>query len=383
MKLLIVTYGLNTVGGVQSWQHLFAHGLTTKKHEVSIMEMYDYSETHPDKKFERCWDPAIKIIKLNGPIVQRGVNPKTTLAAIKVVLNIRQKLKLGRFLDREKFDAILFPDPNFTFFFFKRTLKANNCFVQFHSSFARFKSTSKLRYILTKKLHTVYQKFIFLSHGDMLQAISNGFCRPRLGYMYNFINDSKFTKYDGQQIIRKKQILIVGNLDNPDKQIDHVLMAISKINTAVLGDWKIKIIGDGENKEKLRNLARTLEIDNRVEFAGKKNNPALDFFESSFFVLSSAFEGAPLTLLECIFANLPIISYDCSPFISEIIVNKQYGCIVDKNNIVKLSEAIENFIIDPALLSRISLQLDELKSKHSMQSSIEKWELLLSSNRQT
>ena len=373
MKLLLVTYGLNTVGGVQHWQHLFSHKMLELGHEVTILEMYDYSETHMDKRFERVWSPLIRIIKHNGPIVQRGVNKHTNFAAARVVVDLYSKIRLAKFLNEGKFDSIIFTDPNFTFFFLEKTLVKNNCFVQFHSSFERFKSTSRLRYFLTKRKHRIFKKFIFLSHGDCQEAIKNGFSPKVVDYIYNFIDEKKFEINESQKIKRQKRILFVGNLDNPDKQVDHLFKAVGMIGIDVIGDWKVWIIGDGSNKMRLMNMASNLGIGDHVEFFGQINNPSKYFFESSLYIISSSFEGGPLTLLECLFSNLPVISYKCSPFIQEVIIDNVTGSLVENNDIIQLAASIEYFISNPEAIELMSENIKRIKNKYSSKEILKKW----------
>jgi len=378
IKLLLVTYGLNTIGGLQSWQHLLVHELLRRGHMITILEMYDYSESMPDKRFVREWNEGIKIIKINGPIVQRGVNPNTNRSALKVVLNVFQKMKLDRFISKGTFDAMLLPDPNFAFFFFKSTLRRTNCIVQFHSSFDRFKATSKLRYVLTKRRMSAFKKFLFLSQGDVSKAINNGFDEAKLSYIFNFIDERKYVEVAKMNIAKTRQLLVVGNLDNPDKQIDHVLRAFSMIDTAVRSNWKIKIVGDGTTKMSLVQLSQELEIEQCIEFAGKKANPVNDYFESRFYVLSSSFEGFPLTLLECIHSNLPIIAYECAPSIVEIVHDNVNGIVVRPGDIGQLSQSMDRLMRTPELLESMSLKQNEFKEKFGIESTLLAWEKLFS-----
>lgn len=377
MKLLLVTYGLNTVGGVQSWQHLFTHQLLNRGHNVTILEMYDYSELMPDKKFSREWDKSIAIIKLNGPIIQRGINKYTLISALKVVLNYWRKLKLDRFIATESFDAILFPDPNFTFSFLSRTIERNNSIVQFHSSFNRFKNTSHIRYWLTKRKVSSFRKFLFLSKGDVNEAIKNGFPQDKLSYMYNFIDESRFEADPMHGPLRNRQILVVGNLDNPDKQIDHILKAFALIDKETTRGWTIKIVGEGETRITLQNLSSQLDISSSVNFVGKKSNPAQDFFESAFYVLSSSFEGFPLTLLECVYTNVPIISYECAPSIKEIVEEGVNGLVVQKNSIEKLADAMKYLMTNPEIVRKMADNQTAFKNKFSSKKIILQWEELL------
>ena len=339
--------------------------------------MYDYSELMPDKKFSREWDKSIAIIKLNGPIIQRGINKYTLISALKVVLNYWRKLKLDRFIATESFDAILFPDPNFTFSFLSRTIERNNSIVQFHSSFNRFKNTSHIRYWLTKRKVSSFRKFLFLSKGDVNEAIKNGFPQDKLSYMYNFIDESRFEADPMHGPLRNRQILVVGNLDNPDKQIDHILKAFALIDKETTRGWTIKIVGEGETRITLQNLSSQLDISSSVNFVGKKSNPAQDFFESAFYVLSSSFEGFPLTLLECVYTNVPIISYECAPSIKEIVEEGVNGLVVQKNSIEKLADAMKYLMTNPEIVRKMADNQTAFKNKFSSKKIILQWEELL------
>src|ERR1035437_388755 len=101
MKILIVTYGLNTAGGLQAWQHMFSHELIKRGHNLTIMEMYDYSNLYEEKKVVRSWNEKIKIIRENGNIIQRGINLNTTIDALKVMMNYSKKRQYSLMLKKE------------------------------------------------------------------------------------------------------------------------------------------------------------------------------------------------------------------------------------------------------------------------------------------
>ena len=378
MKILIVTYGLNTAGGLQAWQHMFSHELIKRGHNLTIMEMYDYSNLYEEKKVVRSWNEKIKIIRENGNIIQRGINLNTTIDALKVMMNYSKKRQYSLMLKKEKFDVILFTDPNFTFHFFEKTIKNNNCFVQFHNSFERFMTTSKIRYHLIKHKIKSFKKFILLSQGDVDNAIKNGFQPEKLTYVTNFINEKKFLEYRKDYSLKSKIILIVSMLSSKDKQVDHVLKAFSLIEKRISKDWKIKIIGEGKIKYELIELCNKLDIRDNVEFVGQKDNPIEDFFGSDFFVLSSSYEGFPLTLLECVFSNLPIIAYECSPSIKNIVTDGFNGLIVARNNIKSLADAMASLILNSDKVKFFSQNQEKIKEKFVTNNVINMWEALFS-----
>src|SRR5690606_30927743 len=85
--------------------------------------------------------------------------------------------------------------------------------------------------------------------------------------------------------------------------------------------WKLQIIGQGEDQELLERLIKKYELKN-VELVGPTSNIGLYYSEASFLVMTSRFEGLPMTLIEAQSYGLPIISFDCLTGPSEVLNNK-------------------------------------------------------------
>jgi glycosyltransferase involved in cell wall biosynthesis len=95
----------------------------------------------------------------------------------------------------------------------------------------------------------------------------------------------------------------VGRLSR-EKGADVMLNAIAKCDRA----WRFSIIGDGPERDRLREQAAGLGIGNRITWHGIVPNagsllPAFDAF-----VLSSRTEGTPIALFEAMYAGVPIVA---------------------------------------------------------------------------
>lgn len=75
-------------------------------------------------------------------------------------------------------------------------------------------------------------------------------------------------------------------------------------------DWRLLLIGDGQERERLQALAKKLHIDDVVEFVGRQNNPFAFLSQCDLFVLSSYHEGLPNALLEGM-CFCPAVAVDC------------------------------------------------------------------------
>ncbi|WP_434341220.1 glycosyltransferase [Motilimonas cestriensis] len=138
-----------------------------------------------------------------------------------------------------------------------------------------------------------------------------------------------------------KFILGVGRLSK-QKRFDLLIEAYKQSEI----DYKLVILGQGNQEKKLRELIKHLKLENKVELAGFDNNPFRWMKHAEFFVLSSDLEGWGLVLNEAIAVGTPVISTDCGP-ITEVLTGSLANGIVPKNNIDALAQKIAEFTVAP------------------------------------
>jgi glycosyltransferase involved in cell wall biosynthesis len=81
------------------------------------------------------------------------------------------------------------------------------------------------------------------------------------------------------------------------------------------------IIGDGEDMNKLLKERHQLNLDSSVVFYGYSKNPIPLLAESSIFLMTSKYEGNPISIIEAMSVGLPIISTNVGG-ISDVVNNK-------------------------------------------------------------
>ncbi|AYY54596.1 glycosyltransferase family 4 protein [Acinetobacter baumannii] len=148
-----------------------------------------------------------------------------------------------------------------------------------------------------------------------------------------------------------KQIVTIGRLTDQKNYI-HLLQAWEKIYQSI-PDWQLNIYGEGEHKEMLQNYISKRFLKN-VSLKGSTSNVKEVYERSSFFVMSSKYEGLPMVLIEAQSFGLPIVSYNCPYGPSDVIQENQNGLLVEDQNIDKLAEAILKLASSPNLLDRFS-----------------------------
>ena len=160
----------------------------------------------------------------------------------------------------------------------------------------------------------------------------------------NFIENKSGKKTTGNA----KTILSVGWLIHR-KGIDFIMHA-AKIVFTKHPDWKWKIIGEGEMKNQLLEFIKKENLEDKLILQQPvSSNIDDEYCNASIFVLASRFEAFPMVLLEAMSFGVPCISFDCLSGPSDIITNDEDGILVDKENPVKLAEAINKLIEDESL----------------------------------
>jgi glycosyltransferase involved in cell wall biosynthesis len=130
-----------------------------------------------------------------------------------------------------------------------------------------------------------------------------------------------------------------------EKGIDCLMHAYSMLNENLKARFALIIVGFGADELRLKNLANDLKINKKVKFI-----PWLcskDFIQMiskcSIFVLPSFFECMPVSILEAMALNKPIIASDI-PGSNDIINHMENGLLFKKGDINSLKNCLELFL---------------------------------------
>lgn len=166
-----------------------------------------------------------------------------------------------------------------------------------------------LLYNLTDRLSDVNTNVSQEAVGYFIQK--RVFSKDKSLTMYNGVDLQKFQKNNvvrakirNQYNISETNFLWI-NVGRLTEAKDHrnLLLAFSKVHQS-----KLMIIGQGNLQNELEQQIIKLGLTERVILAGAQSN-VVDFYNASdCFVLSSAWEGLPLVILEAMSCELPIIS---------------------------------------------------------------------------
>ena len=130
-----------------------------------------------------------------------------------------------------------------------------------------------------------------------------------------------------------------------------------------------KLHGEGYKVlQEIRDMVKSLGLEQRVLFLGQKDNPFKYLSRSDCFVLSSDFEGFPNVLLEALLCGLPVISTDCPTGPREILApgtkaannvlgsfeKGEYGLLVSPGNATAMTSAMEETMRNDSLRTELT-----------------------------
>ena len=155
-------------------------------------------------------------------------------------------------------------------------------------------------------------------------------------------------------------ILVINHLV-ARKGVDDVMRAVAKID-----DEKIKllIVGKGPERENLENLAKELNIANRIKFMGRVDEVESYYKAANILTLTSYYdntgdiEGFGLVLVEAELRGLPVIGTN-SGGIPETISDGVSGFIVGEREIEAIKEKILLLKNNPELYQKVSAAASE------------------------
>ena len=166
--------------------------------------------------------------------------------------------------------------------------------------------------------------------------------------IYNSINpfNGNISTLKELDINKKNGYVLIGNIGRLSKQkgMRFFISAIANV-IRVCPNAKFFIIGDGEEKFYLRKLAKKILPEDTLQFLGYREDIQSIMAQLDIIVLSSLWEGLPLTPIEACSVGKPIIATDVGGT-SEIVKNNINGLLVKAEDVKELSEAMIELIND-------------------------------------
>lgn len=165
-------------------------------------------------------------------------------------------------------------------------------------------------------------------------------------------------------------LLIVSRLEEQQKRISTALN-MYKILSEQYPKWHLYIVGDGPDRQSYQNFVNNSNLKN-VHFEGTQD-PIKYYLNSSIFIMTSAREAFPLTLIEAQQMGCVPLAFDTFGAVNTIIKNGETGYIIPVGEIDKYITRIKLLIEDSQLRRNMASKGIEYSKNFSIEKIIEMW----------
>lgn len=207
------------------------------------------------------------------------------------------------------------------------------------SSFARKLVTDRQRFAANDIASKASARFaVSEPFSDLLSEFLGSECGD-WEVMPNIVNDMFFDGYSKNHVKEEFTFLNVCLLTE-NKRVDVLLEGFAR-SFAGKENVKLRIGGEGPEREPLMELAETLKIAAQVTFLGMLTRAQVseEMERMDAFVLSSEYETFGVVIVEALAKGKPVIATRCGG--PEDIVREEDGFLVPVNDVLAMAEAME------------------------------------------
>jgi len=173
----------------------------------------------------------------------------------------------------------------------------------------------------------------------------------------------------------RKILLAAGRLHH-QKGFDLLLEAFADVSGKYPG-WELRIVGEGEERERLEQEAASLGLGGRVFLPGVTRDMAGEYARADAFVLSSRFEGFPNVLAEAMAYGLPVVAADCPGAVSDMIRDGVDGLLAVSGDVAAMAGKLDAVMGSVALRHRLGDEARKIVDRFSERRVMALWEALI------
>lgn len=265
---------------------------------------------------------------------------KYTLFCPNSKFRLRQKFqtmkRLSLYLTTNPPNVIISYDP-LSIYLIKRVVSKLKLNIPIYSWIHFSLTEYKKKYI---NYTTLADKHLVLCDDMKEQFIKLNVKSFQINVIYNPISPQRITIAKPKK--ETNTFLYIGRLQyGGQKNVQELFVALSKIKH----NFMLHIIGDGDDKDKLKKLAEQLNIDKYIHWHGWQSSPwdyvIKNIKSVTALILSSTYEGFGMVLCEAISYGIYCISSNCKTGPCDII-NKDNGILYELGNTDDLAECLQN-----------------------------------------
>lgn len=350
--LLFASYSMD-IGGIEKALLNLVNRIDTKKYNVTIVL---------EKK------SGIFLDKINKEITVKELKVSTNdNIFLRKITNATRKL-IFKIFNYQNYDfSCCYATYSYSSSKIALMSSENTAFYVHNDYRTIYKNENEFRNFFDTRNITKYKNIIFVSNEnkDGFIEIYNEL-KEKCRVFNNFIEIEEIKRQSNEKIDVKRNpknilFMYVGRLDDDAKKISRQINLIKEIPNIDL--W---IVGDGPDREKYEKEVKEYKLTNRITFFGKQKNPFKYMKHADYIILTSDYEGFPVTYLEAIALEKSIIT--TFPTSDDSIDINKYGYVISKEkdkmikqvkDIIKKETNKQNINLEKVQIERMK-KLEEL-----------------------
>ncbi|WP_180235439.1 glycosyltransferase family 4 protein [Bacillus cereus] len=204
--------------------------------------------------------------------------------------------------------------------------------------------------LLEKMAGIVSTGIITVSHYDYQLAIQKKIIAlEKIKVIHNGVPDS--TKLQQVSSNNKQiQLIMIARFSEPK---DHRSL-VDVLSTLETKDWNICFVGEGPLKKEIELEVKKRNLSNQVIFLGNRDDIPEMLARSQIFILTSDWEGLPLSVIEAMCSGLPVIASNVGG-LEELVQDGKTGFLIEKGNKKMLREKITLLMENSELREQMGL----------------------------
>ena len=171
-----------------------------------------------------------------------------------------------------------------------------------------------------------------------------------------------------------RHLLLAAGRLAPQKGFDLLVPAFASI-AATQPDWDLVILGEGPERAALEAQVQGSGLGDRILLPGVVGNVAHWYARADLFVMSSRFEGFPMTLAEALASGLPAVSFDCETGPRDLIEDGRQGRLVRPvEDPAALAAALDAVMTDEPGRRRMAEEAVSVRDRYSLERILGMWD---------
>ncbi|WP_297426949.1 glycosyltransferase family 4 protein [Clostridium sp.] len=262
--------------------------------------------------------------------------------------------KFVDYINKQNYDVVIGVEGYFSLLLGKISDKLNAKTIGWqHNSYDAYLNNKDRYYWKQNELFKKYipklDKYIVLTNDDKTKY------KERLNIDCNVIYNPLSFECNIKCSCREKNIIFVGRLMKEQKGLDLLIDAFNIIYKENK-EWKLKIVGDGPDREALIDNINKYNLLNSVILIGQSDDVKKYYLDSSIFVSTSRWEGFGLSITEAMECGLPVVAFNNSG--PREIINKPNinGVLVDGHDYKQFAYEVIKLIKDDSKRKMMSIE---------------------------